>query len=65
VLRFRLRLMVNEVRRCGLKHQKEKRSMDHLAGLDVSVKYRRGCIVNRMGFGRLRLQASPMRFCKS
>ena len=22
----------------GLKHQKEKRSMDHFAGLDVSVK---------------------------
>ena len=24
----------------GLKHQKEKRSMDHFAGLDVSVKDR-------------------------
>jgi hypothetical protein len=24
----------------GLKHQKEKRSMDHFAGLDVSVKER-------------------------
>src|SRR5262245_6572239 len=28
----------NEVRGHGLKHQKEKRSMDHFAGLDVSVK---------------------------
>ena len=28
----------NEVRDRGLKHQKEKRSMDHFAGLDVSVK---------------------------
>jgi hypothetical protein len=28
----------NEVRVYGLKHQKEKRSMDHFAGLDVSVK---------------------------
>jgi hypothetical protein len=27
-----------EVRCHGLKHQKEKRSMDHFAGLDVSVK---------------------------
>ena len=29
----------------GLKHQKEKRSMDHFAGLDVSVKETRVCIV--------------------
>ena len=28
----------------GLKHQKEKRSMDHFAGLDVSVK--ETCICN-------------------
>jgi len=27
-----------EVRIRGLKHQKEKRSMDHFAGLDLSVK---------------------------
>ena len=26
-----------EVRGCGLNHQKEKRSMEHFAGLDVSV----------------------------
>jgi hypothetical protein len=29
-----------QVRRCGLKHQKEKRGMDYFAGLDVSVKGR-------------------------
>ena len=29
----------------GLKHQKEKRSMDHFAGLDVSVKETSVCIV--------------------
>ena len=29
----------------GLKHQKEKRSMDHFAGLDVSVKQTSVCIV--------------------
>ena len=28
----------------GLKHQKEKRSMDHFAGLDVSVKDTNVCI---------------------
>jgi transposase len=31
---------------CGLKHQKEKRSMDHFAGLDVSVKDTSVCIVD-------------------
>jgi hypothetical protein len=30
----------------GLKHQKEKRSMDHFAGLDVSVKETSICIVD-------------------
>jgi len=30
----------------GLKHQKEKRSMDHFAGLDVSVKDTSVCIVD-------------------
>ena len=30
----------------GLKHQKEKRSMDYFAGLDVSVKETRVCIVD-------------------
>jgi hypothetical protein len=29
---------LNEVRICGLKHQKEKRSMDHFAGLDTSTR---------------------------
>jgi transposase len=39
----------NEVRICGLKHQKEKRSMDYFAGLDVSVKETSVCIVDDMG----------------
>ena len=33
----------------GLKHQKEKRSMEHFAGLDVSVKDTSGCIVDDTG----------------
>src|SRR3974377_1959683 len=33
----------------GLKHQKEKRSMDHFAGLDVSVKEPVLCIVDDSG----------------
>ena len=33
----------------GLKHQKEKRSMDHFAGLDVSVKDTNVCIVDDTG----------------
>ena len=33
----------------GLKHQKEKRSMDHFAGLDVSVKETSVCIVDNSG----------------
>ena len=32
-----------EVRVYGLKHQKEKRSMDHFAGLDVSGDQRLHC----------------------
>jgi transposase len=39
----------NEVRIYGLKHQKEKRSMDHFAGLDVSVKETSICIVDDTG----------------
>jgi transposase len=47
---MRFRLMVkNEVRVYGLKHQKEKRSMDHFAGLDVSVKENSVCIVDDTG----------------
>jgi hypothetical protein len=38
-----------EVRSDGLKHQKEKRSMDHFAGLDVSVKETSVCIVDDTG----------------
>jgi transposase len=33
----------------GPKHQKEKRSMDHFAGLDVSVKETSVCIVDDTG----------------
>ena len=33
----------------GLKHQKEKRSMDHFAGLDVSVMETSVCIVDESG----------------
>ena len=48
VLRFRL--MVKRGHRCtGPKHQKEKRSMDHFAGLDVSVKETSVCIVDDTG----------------
>src|SRR5881227_1424963 len=36
-------------RGCGLKHQKEKRSMDYFAGLDVSVKDTNVCIVDDTG----------------
>src|SRR6516225_2200978 len=43
--------MANEVCVNGLKHQKEKRSMDHFAGLDVSVKETSICIVD--GAGRI------------
>ena len=35
--------------RTGLKHQKEKRSMDYFAGLDVSVKETSVCIVDDTG----------------
>ena len=44
MLRFRLM-----VKRGGLKHQKEKHSMDHFAGLDVSVKETSICIVDDAG----------------
>jgi hypothetical protein len=33
----------------GLKHQKEKRSINHFAGLDVSVKESSVCIVDDTG----------------
>src|SRR3984885_9902731 len=41
--------MVKRVRVNGLKHQKEKRSMDHFAGLDISVKEASVCIVDETG----------------
>jgi transposase len=47
VLRFRL--MVKRGPDFGLKHQKEKRSMDHFAGLDLSVKETSLCIVDDTG----------------
>jgi hypothetical protein len=39
----------NEVRGYGLKHQKERRSMDHFSGLDISVKETSVCIVDDTG----------------
>ena len=44
-----------EVRVYGLKHQKEKRSMDHFAGLDVSVKETSVCIVDAVSYTHLTL----------
>src|SRR5438270_12547525 len=42
--------MVKRGHRCtGPKHQKEKRSMDYFAGLDVSVKDTSVCIVDDTG----------------
>lgn len=46
---LRFRLMVKRGHRMGLKHQKEKRSMNHFAGLDVSVKETSLCIVDDAG----------------
>src|SRR3974390_1099080 len=47
---LRFRLMVKRGHRFpGPKHQKEKRSMDHFAGLDVSVKDTSVCIVDGTG----------------
>ena len=40
---------MNEVHNRGLKPQKEKRSMDYFAGLDVSVKETSVCIVDDAG----------------
>jgi hypothetical protein len=50
-----------EVRVYGLKHQKEKRSMDHFAGLDVSVKETSVCIVDETGkvVRELRVASEP------
>jgi hypothetical protein len=48
VLRFRLMVKTRSVE-SGLKHQKEKRSMDHFGGLDVSVKETSICIVDDTG----------------
>ena len=48
VLRFRL-MVKRGPPVSGLKHQKEKRSMDYFAGLDVSVKETSVCIVDDTG----------------
>ena len=48
MLRFRLMVETRSTL-SGLKHQKEKRSMDHFAGLDVSVKETSVCIVDDTG----------------
>jgi len=48
VLRFRLMVKTRSAL-SGLKHQKEKRSMDYFAGLDVSVKDTSVCIVDETG----------------
>ena len=48
VLRFRLMVETRSAL-SGLMHQKEKRSMDHFAGLDVSVKETSVCIVDETG----------------
>ena len=58
---LRFRLMVNEVRVGRLKHQKEKRSMDHFAGLDVSVKETSVCIVDDTGkiVGEVMIASEP------
>jgi len=48
VLRFRLMVETRSAV-SGLKHQKEKRNMDHFAGLDVSVKETSVCIVDDTG----------------
>src|SRR5260370_2102192 len=50
-----------EVRVYGLKHQKEKRSMDHFAGLDVSVKETSICIVDDTGriVGEVKVASEP------
>src|SRR5262249_61115153 len=41
--------MVKRGRICGLKHQKEKRSMAYFGGLDVSVKETSVCFVDDAG----------------
>jgi transposase len=50
----------------GLKHQKEKRSMDHFAGLDVSVKETSVCIVDDTGriVGEVKVPSEPKALLK-
>ena len=48
VLRFRLMVEPRSALR-GLKHQMEKRSMEHYAGMDVSLKETSICIIDETG----------------
>ena len=48
VLRFRL-MVETRFGYAGLKHQMEKRSMEHYAGMDVSIKETSICIVDEVG----------------
>ena len=56
--------MVKRGPHLGLKHQKEKRSMDYFAGLDVSVKEMSVCIVDDAGkiVREARAASEPYRF---
>jgi hypothetical protein len=56
--------MVKRGPHCGLKHQKEKRSMNYFAGLDVSVKETSVCIVDDTGkIVREARVASELKLC--
>ena len=50
----------------GLKHQKEKRSMEHFAGLDVSVKATSVCIVDDAGriVREVKVASEPRHCCQ-
>ena len=64
---LRFRLMVKRGHRVyGLKHQKEKRSMDHFAGLDVSVKETSVCIVDDTGkiVREVKVASEPEAYCR-
>ena len=50
----------------GLKHQTEKRSMDHFAGLDVSVKETIVCVVYETGkiVREVKVESEPEALCR-
>ena len=56
----------DEVHNCGLKNQKEKRSMDYFAELDVSVKETSVCIVDDGGrlVREVKVASEPRRCCR-